>query len=92
LKVATRNFGPKGIIITIADDGVGIPEENIPQIFESFFTTKKSGSGVGLGLSVVQGIIRDHHGTIEVDSAVGRGSNFTIHLPAAKPGEKHVAS
>ncbi|RJR38663.1 MAG: PAS domain-containing protein [Deltaproteobacteria bacterium] len=92
LKVATRNSGPKEIIITVADDGVGIPEENIPQIFESFFTTKKSGSGVGLGLSVVQGIIRDHHGTIEVESTVGRGSKFTIHLPAAKPGEKNVAS
>jgi PAS domain S-box-containing protein len=92
LKVETKNSGPREIIITVADTGAGIPKENISQIFEPFFTTKKGGSGVGLGLSVVHGIIRDHHGSIDVDSVVAQGSRFNIRLPASKPGENNVAS
>jgi len=66
---------------------VGIPKESLSYIFEPFYTTKKTGSSVGLGLSVVYGIIRDHKGTIKVDSTVGQGTVFTVRLPATKPEE-----
>ena len=72
----------------VSDTGVGIPKENFSQIFEPFYTTKKTGSGVGLGLSVVYGIVRDHKGSIKVDSVVGQGTIFTVRLPAFKPGEE----
>jgi PAS domain S-box-containing protein len=92
LTLATRNSRGREVVVKISDTGVGIPKEMLPQIFEPFYTTKNAGSGVGLGLSVVQGIVRDHQGTIEVGSVVGRGASFTIRLPAYKPGVDHVAS
>ncbi len=68
--------------ITIADDGVGIKEEYLDLIFETFFTTKTdSVKGVGLGLSVCYGFIKDHGGDIKVDSQIGEGTTFTISLP-----------
>jgi two-component system NtrC family sensor kinase len=67
--------------INISDTGCGIPEENLSMIFEPFFSTKEASQGVGLGLSVVYGIIREHHGTIYVKSEVGTGSTFTIRFP-----------
>jgi two-component system NtrC family sensor kinase len=68
--------------ITIADNGVGIKEEHLDLIFETFFTTKTdSVKGVGLGLSVCYGFIKDHGGDIKVDSQVGNGTTFTISLP-----------
>ncbi len=69
------------VIISIADDGVGIPEENLNKIFEPFFTTKDVGRGTGLGLSVSYGIIKNFNGSIQVQSEVGKGSVFTIKLP-----------
>jgi two-component system NtrC family sensor kinase len=72
--------------IKITDTGCGIPEENLSIIFEPFFSTKEEGKGVGLGLSVVYGIIREHQGTIFVDSEVGSGSTFTIRFPIANKG------
>jgi signal transduction histidine kinase len=71
----------QAIQIVIADTGVGIPAENLRRIFEPFFTTKAVGLGTGLGLSIVYGIIGKHGGQIEVQSAVGQGSTFTITLP-----------
>jgi signal transduction histidine kinase len=71
------------VVITVDDEGAGIPPDALPHIFEPFFTTKAVGEGTGLGLSVADGIVRDHGGWIEVDSAVGRGSRFTIYLRAA---------
>jgi signal transduction histidine kinase len=71
----------KNIYIKIADTGSGIPEEHIKNIFEPFFTTKDVGEGTGLGLSVSQGIIKDHKGEILVQSNVGVGTTFTIWLP-----------
>ncbi|SIO92540.1 ATP-binding protein [Vibrio spartinae] len=68
-------------VITICDNGVGIDENMIPHIFDPFFTTKPIGKGTGLGLSVTYGIIEKHGGRIEVDSTLGKGSTFTIHLP-----------
>ena len=67
--------------ITIRDDGCGIEEENLHRIFDPFFTTKGVGKGTGLGLSVSHGTIAAHHGTIEVESEVGEGTEFRICLP-----------
>ena len=70
----------KAVCMVVEDSGAGIPEETIPKIFEPFFTTKKKGKGVGLGLSVVYGIIKEHGGTLYVDSDPGKGTRFTITL------------
>lgn len=67
--------------IVISDTGTGIREEEMPHIFEPFYTTKKDGKGTGLGLSVVYGIIERHSGTISVDSKPNMGTTFTITLP-----------
>jgi two-component system NtrC family sensor kinase len=67
--------------ITVRDTGSGISEEDIPHIFEPFYTTKKEGKGTGLGLSVVYGIIDRHSGSISVESKQGIGTTFTITLP-----------
>src|SRR5215831_1759943 len=67
--------------LTVADTGQGIPEDVVAKIFDPFFTTKEFGKGTGLGLTVVKGIIEEHHGTITVESEPGKGTTFTIHLP-----------
>ena len=69
--------------IDVSDTGSGIPAEAMPQIFEPFFTTKTDGRGTGLGLSIVRGILDAHGGTIQVSSADGRGTSFTLMLPVA---------
>jgi two-component system, sporulation sensor kinase E len=71
--------GSDGVWVSVADTGGGIPQEQIARIFEPFYTTKKKGSG--LGLMIVQRIVRAHGGKIEVESRVGRGTNFRIWLP-----------
>jgi PAS domain S-box-containing protein len=68
-----------GVWMSVADTGGGIPQEQINRIFEPFYTTKKKGSG--LGLMIVQRIVRAHNGRIELDSHVGRGTTFRIWLP-----------
>ncbi len=73
------------IAIEVTDTGMGIPEEHVNRIFDSFFTTKDSVKGVGLGLSVCYGFIRDHGGDIKVKSKPGEGTTFTITLPMDKP-------
>ncbi|MCP4722490.1 MAG: hypothetical protein GY860_23780, partial [Desulfobacteraceae bacterium] len=70
----------KAIGLEICDTGMGIPKETIPKIFDPFFTTKKKGKGVGLGLSVVYGIIKEHGGNMYVDSVPGKGTRFAITL------------
>ncbi len=69
------------VMIHIQDTGMGIPEEIRNKIFEAFFTTKQKVKGVGLGLSVCYGIIKDHSGEIKVESEEGEGTTFTISLP-----------
>jgi signal transduction histidine kinase len=84
IEVGTQPHGG-GVAISIHDNGCGIAAETLPRIFEPFYTTKPVGQGTGLGLSVSYGIIRDHGGRIDVESAVGGGSRFTVRLPPRPP-------
>jgi len=70
------------IAIEIEDTGMGISEENLERIFEPFFTTKQDWKGTGLGLAITYQIIESMKGKIDVKSAVGKGTKFTITLPA----------
>jgi PAS domain S-box-containing protein len=70
------------ITIKVVDNGIGIPREHLERVFDPFFTTKPAGAGVGLGLSLCQRMILSNHGTIRVDSEVGRGTAVTITLQA----------
>ena len=69
------------VVVSIEDTGHGIAREDLPKIFEPFYTTKPPGRGTGLGLSICYGIVADHRGRIEVDSAPGRGTVFRVFLP-----------
>jgi len=71
--------GPDGVWISVSDTGRGIPDEHLKRIFEPFYTTKKKGSG--LGLMIVQRVVRAHNGRIELESRAGRGTMFRIWLP-----------
>ncbi len=71
------------IEVRIADTGQGIPKEDLSRIFEPFYTTKGK-NGTGLGLAVTWGIIDNHDGTINVESELGKGTTFIIHLPLEK--------
>jgi signal transduction histidine kinase len=71
-------------LIAVQDTGTGIPDDIKPKIFESFYTTKPKGEGTGLGLSIVKNIVIEHGGDLLVDSEMGKGSTFTIKLPALK--------
>lgn len=68
--------------LVVHDNGIGIPEEFLPHIFEPFYSSKDNGQSVGIGLFVVYGVVHQHNGIIDVDSAEGKGTTFTIFLPA----------
>jgi signal transduction histidine kinase len=80
LSVITRIDGD-AIVAEVADTGSGIPSEHLARIYDPFFTTKAIGRGTGLGLSITYGIVREHQGTIQCDSAIGQGTRFTLTLP-----------
>ncbi len=81
-EIRVRTWAESGLInIAISDSGYGISEENQKRIFEPFFTTKEVGKGTGLGLSIAYDIIKKHNGMIKVDSAIGKGTTFTVSIP-----------
>ncbi|OHB33938.1 MAG: histidine kinase [Desulfuromonadaceae bacterium GWC2_58_13] len=89
IKVRTGRIERKGqqwVVISVTDNGSGIPPEHLPKIFTPFFTSKEASKGTGLGLSVSLGIAESHQGTIEVESTPGEGSTFSLLLPM-EPGE-----
>ncbi len=79
--LSASDAGKKGVEISVADTGSGIPQEDLDKLFDPFFTTKEVGQGTGLGLSVSYGIVQRHGGTIRVQSEVGKGTRFFIWLP-----------
>jgi len=82
LSISTTQDKTKDCIeITFSDSGTGISEENLEKIFDPFFTTKETGHGVGLGLAISFGIIKEHGGMISVESELGKGTTFTVRLP-----------
>ncbi len=86
--ITTRNIARgKKVEATFLDTGSGIPEEHMDKLFEPFFTTKEPGKGVGLGLSVTYGIVKDHGGEIEVRNRKGAGAEFRIILPTRRIGK-----
>jgi len=80
LEVSTRTSGNR-VVLTVRDNGIGMSEEVLKEIFIPFFTTKDVNEGTGLGLPVVHGIVTSHGGVIRVDSAPGRGARFDVDLP-----------
>jgi len=97
LWISTRTVPEEKIELLVRDDGVGIPPEILPHIFDPFTTTKEVGKGVGLGLAVSKGIVERHGGRIEVSSELGVGTTFRVILPmhtaaAAKAQTEAVVS
>ncbi|MBL7064373.1 MAG: cache domain-containing protein [Anaerolineae bacterium] len=82
----------QSVVVQIKDIGYGIPPENIKHIFSPFFTTKPLGQGTGLGLSIAYGIVKMHHGAIQVKSQVGKGTAFMVTLPVRLPRSDTQAS
>jgi signal transduction histidine kinase len=82
IKIVTRfNKETNDITLVVSDNGSGMPDNVKKNIFDPFFTTKRNKGGTGLGLSISYGIVKDHNGTIEVESKVGQGTKFTVRFP-----------
>jgi two-component system NtrC family sensor kinase len=82
--IKTKNPNDDSINFEITDNGLGIAEEDIPHIFEPFFSTKQDASGIGLGLAIVHGIVQNHKGKIQVKSELGHGTTISITIPLIK--------
>jgi signal transduction histidine kinase len=85
LAVRTSLAPDRRVRLEFSDTGIGIPPEQLNDIFNPFFTTKSPGQGTGLGLSVVHSVVRRHHGDIQVRSTPNVGTTFIIELPAGRP-------
>jgi len=81
LWLSTKILESQELQMQVRDDGMGIPPEILPQIFEPFLTTKESSHGVGLGLAISRSIMDRHNGHIEVQSEAAKGTTFTLTLP-----------
>ncbi len=77
--------------ITVSDTGEGMPSDVMDRVFEPFFTTKPREQGTGLGLAIIHGIVRDHNGSVDVESTPGKGTTFTVLLPALREEETSLA-
>jgi PAS domain S-box-containing protein len=87
--LSIRSFSENGLVaVTVSDTGIGMDDEVMSKLFEPFFTTKDIGKGTGLGVSISYGIVKDYHGSIEIDSQVGSGTTFKLKFPAARPSEE----
>ncbi len=80
---APTDWPEVNVCLSVSDNGAGMDAQTLERLFEPFFTTKPPGEGTGLGLAVVHGILRDHQAAIQVDSASGRGSTFSLYFRAA---------
>jgi signal transduction histidine kinase len=80
LTIASRQGASRGVEIRVADQGVGIPAENLDKIFRLYFTTKAGGSGIGLAM--VYRIVQMHDGQVDVESTTGKGTTVVLTLPA----------
>ncbi|MEN8227577.1 MAG: ATP-binding protein [Bacteroidota bacterium] len=90
IQIKTSNPDENHIKLEITDNGLGIAPDDIPHIFEPFFSTKEKASGIGLGLAIVHGIVQNHNGKIDVDSELGKGTALSITFPVTKlPGTKN---
>ena len=88
LTVTTRQVPADGAVeAEFTDSGHGIKEEDLDRLFSPFFTTKEVGHGTGLGLAISYGIVKEHRGTITVESEEGKGATFTIRLPVRSEQE-----
>jgi two-component system NtrC family sensor kinase len=87
IRIRSRKGGDGSVWITVQDTGPGIAPELQCRIFDPFFTTKPVGKGTGLGLSICAGIVRDHNGSLDVESVPGEGATFLVRLPVKE--EKH---
>jgi len=77
------------VVLTVTDNGAGIPPEVLPRVLEPFFTTKPRGKGSGLGLAMIYGFMRQSGGTVRIESEVGRGTSVALYLPATRAGGQH---
>ena len=90
--VTVRSYERDGfVVVEVQDNGPGIPDDVLPRIFDSFFTTKARGVGTGLGLPISQGIVRSLGGDVTVESRHGEGSTFRVRLPASAPVSEPIA-
>lgn len=81
--ILVRTYSENGkVVVLISDNGVGIPDDVRNKIFEPFFTTKQTGKGMGLGLAITYGIVRDYGGTIRIESKSGEGTTFYLTFSA----------